>query len=386
MSKSQFIDWSSQSTHLILNPKLPVEQKKNLSIVSLPYISGHVWLASSGASGEALGRLKLFALSKSAFLISAVAVNTHLHAQSSDVWLNVLPHFHVGGLSIFARAYISGSKIIDRGSELWSPEKFHSWTNDVKASLTSLVPTQLYDLVKLAKPAPLSLRAIVIGGAALNSELYLEARALGYNVLPSYGMTECCSQIATATLASLSKAGYPDLEVLPHVELKKMDSANLAIKSSALFTAKALWLADDSLGQLEVLWRAGEWYVTQDFGDIENIENIESVRLLGRNTDEVKISGELVNLAELNSKFKKIVGASGLSDFYIFSQPDARRGAEVVAVFKFSLYNQAEAWIAKFNAEVLPIAKIRASYFIDELPKSELGKIKLAELRHRLRI
>ena len=36
------------------------------------------------------------------------------------------------------------------------------------------------------------------GGGAVSDELYRDARALGWRVLPSYGMTECCSQVATA--------------------------------------------------------------------------------------------------------------------------------------------------------------------------------------------
>jgi acyl-CoA synthetase (AMP-forming)/AMP-acid ligase II len=37
-------------------------------------------------------------------------VNRHLAASATDTWLCVLPLFHVGGLSIGARAYLAGAK------------------------------------------------------------------------------------------------------------------------------------------------------------------------------------------------------------------------------------------------------------------------------------
>ena len=64
---------------------------------------------------------------------------------------------------------------------------------------SSLVPAQVLDLVRAGLRPPPVLRAIVVGGGAISAELYRDARALGWPVLPSYGMTECCSQIATAT-------------------------------------------------------------------------------------------------------------------------------------------------------------------------------------------
>src|SRR5712691_8408649 len=156
-----------------------------------PSLRGHVWMATSGTTGA----LRLVALSKRAILASAEAVNRHLDATDRDVWLCVLPTFHVGGLGIHARAGLTGSRVI---ASAWDARQFIRTIAAENVTLASVVPAQVRDLVALGEPAPPSMRAIVVGGGALTLDLYSAAHALGWPVLPSYGMTEACSQIATA--------------------------------------------------------------------------------------------------------------------------------------------------------------------------------------------
>src|SRR5947208_384616 len=103
------------------------------ALVGLP---AHVWVATSGSTGA----LKLVALSKRAILASAAAVNERLQSGSQDVWCRVLPHFHVGGLGIEARAHLAGARLIDME---WDAGAF-AGLRDV--SLASLVPAQVHDL------------------------------------------------------------------------------------------------------------------------------------------------------------------------------------------------------------------------------------------------
>ncbi len=168
------IDWSSDETHLLLNPRLPGKDRESLVRLqrSVPALAAHVWIATSGTSGA----YKLVALSKKALLASAEAVNLHLRATSSDVWLSVLPTFHVGGLGILARASLSGARVV---SAQWDARDVVDLVAVEQVSLASLVPAQVSDLVAARLEAPSSLRAVVVGGGALRDELYREARALG---------------------------------------------------------------------------------------------------------------------------------------------------------------------------------------------------------------
>ena len=67
---------------------------------------------------------------KSALLASAEAVNKHLESDKRDTWVNPLPHFHVGGLGILARTYLSGAMLHDFKADCpgkWAPQEFYRY-------------------------------------------------------------------------------------------------------------------------------------------------------------------------------------------------------------------------------------------------------------------
>ena len=175
----------------------------------MPRLEAHVWVATSGTSSDAPGRVRWVALSKQAFLASAGAVNAHLAATASDVWAHALPLFHVGGLGILARAHLSGARVVAAVRGRWEPSAFRDAAEGAGATLAALVPSQVHDLVQARLDSPSSLRAVVVGGARLEPSLYRAARERGWPCLPSYGLTETCSQVATASLESLSARDCP---------------------------------------------------------------------------------------------------------------------------------------------------------------------------------
>ena len=147
------ISWENDDSYLLANPSYPQEDQmrcqKILCAAADCYV-GHFWLSTSGAS-EWVG------LSKEALLASAEAVNRHLQSSRTDVWVNSLPHFHVGGLGIIARSYASGATCYDYKQDQpgkWCASDFCHYIEDKKCTLTSLVPAQLQDLVKLGWAAP----------------------------------------------------------------------------------------------------------------------------------------------------------------------------------------------------------------------------------------
>ena len=134
--------------------------------------------------------------------------------------MHSLPDFHVGGLGIWARAYLSGAAVVDFKQAhpgKWQSQAFYQYIQQVKGTLSALVPAQIYDLAALECPAPSSLRAVIVGGGALLPGLYERAVALGWPLLPSYGLTECGSQVATAALESWQQK-EPSLQLLPHLK------------------------------------------------------------------------------------------------------------------------------------------------------------------------
>lgn len=349
------IDFASDETHVLINPRLPEADRQSLAtlVESVPALRAHVWLATSGTTGA----IKMTALSKRALLISAAAVNRHLDSTSADVWCCVLPTFHVGGLGIHARAALSGARVVTAD---WDAHEFAEVCRAGRVTLSSLVPAQVTDLVRARLTAPPSLRAIVVGGGALPRELYDAARALGWPVLPSYGMTETCSQVATA------KGDAPDLILLDHVEARAEADGRLALRTDALLTG----YAERAAGAPRfVPFPPGTWLVTDDLGEVDG----QVLRVFGRRGEFVKIGGESVDLQRLDAILAAVAGA----DAAVVAVADERLG-HVIHLAVAS--GDAEAIVRSFNERVAPFERSRAVHRVDAIPRTPLGKLMRTKL------
>lgn len=355
MADRPLIDWESGESHLILNPRLPETDRLTLeSWVAgrLQSFPRHLFLTTSGTTGS----LKLVALSKDAMLASAAAVNRRLEASARDVWRRVLPHWHVGGLGIEARAFLSGASV---EMTSWDPDAFAA---DTKVTLSALVPAQVSDLVERGLEAPRQLRAVVVGGGALRPDLYERALASGWPLLPSYGATETCSQVATAY------PGSPVLRLLDHVESRVEKDGRLAFRGPSLLSAYA---TGEGISDPK---SADGWFVTEDLGSIDG----EVLHVTGRRGGWVKIGGESVDLARLDAILEKIAGRRAA----IVAVPDVR--LENVIWLAVEEGADADAIAAAFTDRVLPFERPRAVFTIPRIPRSDLGKLLRTKLREIL--
>ena len=108
-------DWESNSNFYAINPRFPTDSARELLYAlyeNEAQFQSHVFLLTSGTTSQTTNGLRWVVLSKRAFLSAAQAVNLHLASDSSDTWLHPLPDFHVGGIAIWARARLSGAKVV----------------------------------------------------------------------------------------------------------------------------------------------------------------------------------------------------------------------------------------------------------------------------------
>lgn len=335
------IDFDSAESHLLVNPRMPPEESERLVVPPLP---GHVFVTTSGSTGA----VKLVALSKAAILASAAAVNGHFGVTRDDVFAAVLPPFHVGGLGIYARAHLSGARVV---AMEWEPRTFAG----SDATIASLVPAQVHDLVRLRlRPQP-AMRAILVGGAAFDPELSARARTLGWPVHASYGMSECASTIAI---------GEP-LQLLPHLDARIDTDDRLALRGASLFTG---YVEDGVLTDPKV----EGWFISEDRAALDG----RTLTITGRPPDFVKIGGESVDLRRLDR-----ILASITPDAALFAAPDERLGH----VIHLAVTRDDPRAIDEFNARVLPFERARAVHRVDEIPRSPLGKLLRRELEKRIR-
>ncbi|HLK13853.1 MAG TPA: AMP-binding protein [Fimbriimonadaceae bacterium] len=365
------IDFESAANAILLNPRIPSEQAESLRarLTAAGHLAGHIFILTSGSSSDP----KWVALSKQAILASAEAANGHLESTSSDIWLHSLPDFHVGGIGIRARAHLSGAKLVEHGPDRWNANAFHEVLEASRATLTSLVPTQVHDLVQAGLRSPNPLRAIVVGGAALSESTYQTARALGWPLLPSYGLTEAASQVATAPLDSLAKLNYPPLTLLPHLEARiGRNCGRIKLRGPSLLTG---YIDADEGGEPRFTNPKTDdgWFTTEDLGEL----NRRDLTPIGRVQDRIKIGGELANLAALRRTLEEEAMNLRIDQHVaLIAEPDSRLESAIALVIEAAQAHHTDTLKAAFDANVLPYERIRRVHFVDELPRTELGKVK----------
>ena len=351
------VDFENKGPQLICHPSyghLREEILKHLEEIDL---SNHFILFSSGTTG---GNIKGYALSKKALLLNASAVNEHFQLSSGDVWGLSLPLYHVGGLSVLARAYLLKNKIIDARS--WNPDEWSEKMKDV--SVTTIVPTQLYDLVKKGICPNKNLKYLIVGGDFLSSKLQKEAQKLGWPVIRTLGMSEVCSQLAS-TETPLSD----DLKILPIHEVKSEDG-QLLIKSQALFTLEFELGKDFKVRLAEELCDKEGYYKTRDLVRLSG--NI--IHHLGRLEDEYKIAGHLINLNKLKETLSEYLLGVNLFNKMEFSiEEDERKGKKLVLLALPEAMNNSV--VEEISSRINPI-KIDEVRVIPSFNRTFLGKLK----------
>ena len=187
-----------------------------------------------------------------------------------------------------------------------------------------------------------------MGGGPLDAELTRKARDLGWPVVPSYGMTETSSQVATGD-------GLPLLQGWE----AKIVEGRLALKGDGLLSAIILRKGDGFFAEDP---KIDGWYVTSDRCELVGA----GLRVLGRADRLVKILGKLVNLEELEEFWRGKLER----EVALVARPNERRG---VSLFLF--YEGIEVDLARWNASLPGPERLAEAIAIDLLPRSVLGKI-----------
>jgi len=345
--------WESDGVELLLNPKRPVVAEGLRSFIEEERgIRSAFILATSGSSGVA----KFVVLSKAALRASGRAVNAHCGLTKDDIWLGNLPPFHVGGIGIHARAHANGAKVVPMPWDAWSRDgsAFLAALGGARATLASLTPTHLWDLVRTGAMAPPSLRGLFLGGGRIDAGLVARAMDLGWPVWPTYGMTETASQVAT------SLVGDPEwLPLLPDWEARTDREGRLWLRGEAL--------AEGAVTKVDGRWvfhparDAAGWMATGDACELRGRE----LRFLSRLDGAVKVSGELVSLPMMNDRVAAL-GIPGL----VVAVPEPRRGNELVLVCEGGDGDL----LVRFNEALPPIERVTRLIAVETLPRTEIGK------------
>jgi O-succinylbenzoic acid--CoA ligase len=302
-------------------------------------------VSTSGSTGDA----KEVGLSAAALLASAKATNKFFGASKGQTWSLLLPLTHIAGINVLVRALELGTIAIDaRGITGKYPD----------ADYTAIVPTQLFralngdsDLLAHLLVA----KSVLVGGAALDKKLAEQARAAGINVVESYGMTETCGGCV-----------YDGLPIGDtSVEINK--DGLIKISTASLATT----YLNDPPGWSSKLENG--YFLTSDLGEINN----GKLRVTGRADDVIVTGGENISLTKVEEVIR---GAFAGIECAAFAVADQQWGQALHLAIAGEVKPELSAINQSLSSKISAAAKIKRAIYLDQLPKTALGKVNRQEL------
>lgn len=318
-------------------------------------------LFTSGTSGRPKGAV----LGRRAFRAAVAASRERLPLSRGDRWLLAMPPAHVGGLSVVLRCVAARATIVlGPRAQGFDAREIADCIARQRVTHVSLVPTMLRRLLALDPPLEAgALRAILLGGAPADPLLLEEARRRGLPVRSTYGLTEACSQVATAEEGDLA-SGVRGLSPLPGFEIRTV-GGEIWLRGPALFDG---YVGHDA----RETFAPGGWFPT---GDLGRIDDSGRLHVDGRRSDLILSGGENVYPAEVEAA---LLEAPGVRAACVFGVPDPEWGERVAAalVLGRGLGVEIARRACRHAARRLaPFKRVRSLAVVRELPTKGIGKL-----------
>lgn len=271
-----------------------------------------VCIATSGSGGTP----KLVPLSFTNIAASVNASRSRLGNGPGDRWLVCLPLDHVGGLgTIWRTLEAGGASIVAPFDASGSVIERHGPT------IASMVPTMVRRLMDANPKALASIGFVLVGGGALGTALSQRCTDARVNLVPTYGLTEAGSQVATVARGvqgvSTGFVGAP-LDGM-EVEIIGRNGEPLRPGSTGLISIGGPAVFDGYLGEDVAEGR----FVTNDLGHFDGDGNLY---IEGRSDDVIVSGGENVSLVHVA---ETIGSYDGVSDVCVVGVDDADWGTMV---------------------------------------------------------
>ena len=315
-------------------------------------------LWTSGTSGEP----RAVPILSSALEASARASVARLALTDADRWYASLSLGHVGGLALVHRAAYVECTLLVRGR--FSAEVLAALIGREALTHASLVPTMLTRLLEVGEgeDVPATLRCLLVGGAAAGGALVPNAVEHGYPIALTYGLTEACSQVATAPPALVAEKPGTVGPPMDGLEIRIRENGEICVRGGTVSPGAA-----DGEG----------WLAT---GDLGRLDGDGHLWISGRISDRIVTGGATVDPRSVEGVLE---GLPGVSEAAVTGLPDDVWGEILVALIVPDPGTEADVsmLMALARERLSPSELPRRVEFADKLPLIANGKIDRAEVR-----
>ena len=351
---------------------------------------------TSGTTGHPKGALYSH---RAIFLHTLVAtMSGALSISEADTVLPVVPMFHANAWGFPFSCTMVGAKQVFPGPHLDPPSLLELF-QDERVTITAGVPTIWLGILQLLDLQPdaydlSSLKSMIVGGAAAPRSLIegLQERH-GLSVLHAWGMTEMAPMGTTAQLppdlleASAdeqytfrAKQGRP----APLVEIRARGEDGVVPwdgQTMGELEVRGPWISSSYYDAPEGAdrWTDDGWFKT---GDVVTIDTRGCIEIQDRSKDLVKSGGEWISSVALENA---LMGHPAVAEAAVIAVPDEQWSERPLAVVVFKEGESAtgeelrEHLAGSFARFQLP----ERFEFVDEIPKTAVGKFKKTALREQ---
>jgi o-succinylbenzoate---CoA ligase len=356
-----------------------IEAKEGAAAVRLRAIGERdvaILLCTSGSSGRA----KMVPYTLRGLFEHAQAVCAHLKVTWRDSWVACLPFYHIGGLTIPFRCFISGATlIVSRSSD---PDDLNHLIDVEEASLISVVGTVFERMLNrhAGKDYPKTLRAIIVGGGPVPAPLL--ARCV--QACATYGLSEAGSMVTCARPDCSDEERVTAGPALHGSEVRIIDANGKEVKAGieGQIIVRGPGMAQGYSGDREATAKTFKngWIHT---GDLGLCDKHGWLHVHARREDLVLSGGENVYPAEIEAALKEHARITEAVVLPIASEEWGQiPGAFIVLapgrpLTRIHIFQHLEDRLARHKFP-------RVLVFADELPTLPTGKPDLALIRKRL--
>lgn len=319
------------------------------------------------------GKPKIVPLTYGNFHHSIFSSAFRLGVTKDDIWLLTMPMYHLGGLAIIFRSVIYGTSVICHQG--FNPELIVRDLETEHITQISLVPTMLRRLLPYMDQA-FDLRFILLGGAAAPIDLVENAIEKGLPLATTYGMTETCSQFATA---------------IPEVVKMKPNSVGKPIFGCEV---EIFDPDNDGIGEIGVKGpNVMKGYLKQVTplkngflltGDLGYLDEDGDLFVIQRRKDLIISGGENIYPSEVEQKLRQL---DKIADACVIGIEDEGWGQIPISFLKVTEPIEIEEIEIALRSQLAKYKLPKKWFILEEFPKTASGKIqrnKLLEISQSL--